>query len=650
MGTTIRSKIIWTFSVLVVLNVAASFWSIYNFYSIGSTLTQILSDNYQSVLAAENMVKSLERQDNVLLVASEWEEPSTAGSSTENVPQLERDSSRAQNEDLFVSQLAFQRDYFNHWFNEATRASTLPAQEPLRDSIQATYQQYSVRSDSMAARIKQGASSEAKQYFYAWVRPKSDRLRELCFQLFEINQAAMEKAVPRTHSIANKTAYVVMIASLIALALSVGAAAWLTRVLITPAENLTARVKQIGAGRVDLKIDVLSDDEIGQLSREFNKMTERLRRFEQLNIDRILAEKRKSEAIVASISDGIIVTDAGMGIVHINTVVASLFGTGTDEAVGMPVAQVVDDERTLTLIREGMSEAAGAGDRPHFLQFEREGRRLYFRPRVTPLRDLTGAVTGVLTILQDVTQFRELDRAKSDFIATLSHEFRTPLTSVTMTVDILNQQILGSLNDRQRELIRSAREDCARLTKLARELLQLSKLEAGRTPLINEELDLSSVVEFSLRPLQIQFGEKGIQLVTELPSGLPHIVADRQQMSWVFTNLVTNALKYTPSGGRVTVSLCAEDDSVRIDVADTGQGIKPEHIERIFDRFVQIKDDDNISTPGSVGLGLAIAKEIVEMYGGRIWAASEYGKGSVFSVRLPVGMAGEQTKQAPGTI
>jgi NtrC-family two-component system sensor histidine kinase KinB len=635
MGTTIRSKIIWTFSVLVVLNVAASFWSIYNFYSIGTTLTQILSDNYQSVLAAENMVKSLERQDNILLVASEWEEPSAAANATENLPQLEKDSSRAPGEDVFTTKLAFQRDYFNHWFYEATRASTLPAQEPLRDSIQATYQQYAVRSDSMAARIKQGASSEAKQYFYAFVRPKSDRLRELCFRLFEINQDAMEKAVPRTHAIANKTAYGTMIASLIALALSVIATAWLTRVLITPAENLTARVKQIGAGRVDLKIDVLSDDEIGQLSREFNKMTERLKRFEQLNIDRILAEKRKSEAIVESIADGIIVTDAGMAIVHINNVVALLFGTGIDEAVGLPVGQVVDDERTLGLIRDGMSEDPRLSDRPHFLQFEREGRRLYFRPKVTPLRDSSGTVTGVLTILQDVTQIRELDRMKSDFIATLSHEFRTPLTSVTMTVDILNQQIMGSLNERQRDLIQSAREDCARLTKLARELLQLSKLEAGRIPLINEELDLASVVEFSLRPLQIQFDEKNIALVTEIPHELPHIVADQQQMSWVITNLVTNALKYTPSGGRVTVRLLPEEGSVRIDVADSGQGIKPENLERIFDRFVQIKDD-NFSTPGSVGLGLAIAKEIVEMYGGRIWAESTYGRGSVFSVWLPV--------------
>ena len=255
MVTSIRAKVIWTFAAVVILNLAASFWSIYNFYTLGASVTTILRENYQSVLAAENMVKSLERQDNALLVATEGEEPTVAGSVLEN------------------------RDYFFHWYNEAVRSVSLPGQEPMRDSIQLEYQQYVMLADSMTARIRQGAFEEAKQYYYENVRPTSDRLRELCFRLFEINQEAMYNAMPRTHSIANQTAYGTMMTSIIILALSVIATAWLTKVLITPAEKLTETVKQIGAGKLDLKIDVLSDDEIGQLSREFNKMTERLKQF-----------------------------------------------------------------------------------------------------------------------------------------------------------------------------------------------------------------------------------------------------------------------------------------------------------------------------------------------------------------------------------
>jgi len=409
-----------------------------------------------------------------------------------------------------------------------------------------------------------------------------------------------------------------------------------TRSFIMPAERLTERVKQIGAGNIDLKIDVLSDDEIGQLSREFNKMTERLRQYDEMNIDKILSEKRKSEAIVDSITDGLIMTDASSTVVHINRRVADLFGFEESAAIGRPAATTLPDERLLRLIREATDGvAAGSDQRLSFLPIERDGKTYFFRPKVTSLIDREGKLYGVLLLLQDITQFRELDRMKSDFIATVSHEFRTPVTSINMSVDILDQELLGPLTPKQKELITSAKEDCYRLTKLARELLQLSKLESGRIQLREEELILHDVVESSLHTLQIQFQEKNVRLTADVPAALPLLVADEQQISWVITNLVTNALKYTPAGGMVSVRGREDRDGVRIDVIDTGVGIAKEHRERIFDKFVQIKQSSN-ATPGSVGLGLAIAREIVEMYGGRIWVESEVGKGSTFSVVLPV--------------
>jgi NtrC-family two-component system sensor histidine kinase KinB len=223
---------------------------------------------------------------------------------------------------------------------------------------------------------------------------------------------------------------------------------------------------------------------------------------------------------------------------------------------------------------------------------------------------------------------------KSDFIATLSHEFRTPVTSIGMSVDILNRGILGPLNDRQKELINSARQDCVRLTKLARELLQLSKLESGKAQLRNEELDPGVAMEQILRPLQVQFTEKGVALETDLPASLPHLLVDEQALASVLTNLATNALKHTEPGGTVTVRAREDDGALLVSVCDTGHGIPPEYLGSIFDRFVQVKHASE-STPGSVGLGLAIAKEIVEAYGGSIWAESEPGRGSSFHFRIP---------------
>ena len=237
---------------------------------------------------------------------------------------------------------------------------------------------------------------------------------------------------------------------------------------------------------------------------------------------------------------------------------------------------------------------------------------------------------------------------KSEFIATVSHEFRTPVTSISMSVDILNQEILGPLTERQKELVTSAKEDCHRLTKLARELLQLAKIESGSIQLREEELQFKEVVDATLRPLQIQFQEKNVQLVADVPDGLPPLHADEQQITWVITNLVTNALKYTPAGGSVTVRGRRDGGGIRLEVQDTGLGIPAEYLSRIFEKFVQVKQTPD-ATPGSVGLGLAIARQIVQMYGGRIWAESEPGKGSTFAFVLPVQTLHALTA-APGEI
>lgn len=621
MFKSIRARIVWTFAVLVLLNLAATYWSIYNFYAIGTSVTTIIQDNYLSVLAAENMMKSLERQDNALLVASEGEPAESGGSLTES-------------RDLFLKWTE-NRDLFFYWYDQGMRAGALPEQMPLRDSIQATYRQYVLLGDSMNARIKQGAFEGAKEYYYDRVRPISDQLRNQCFTLFEINQNDLYNAMPETHSIANQTAFGAMMAAIIMLVLSILATAWLIRSFITPAEMLTERVKQIGAGNVDLKIDVLSDDEVGQLSREFNKMTERLRQYDQINIDTLLSEKRKSETIVDSITDGLIMIDAAATILHVNKRVADLFGFDEVAGIGRPVTAMVNDERVLTLLRAPLDDALPPDDRRlAFLQFEREGLSSFFRPKVTILRTNDGTLYGVLLLLQDITQFKELDRLKSDFIATVSHEFRTPVTSINMSVDILDQELLGPLTSKQKELVSAAKEDCYRLTKLARELLQLSKLESGRVQVRDEPLNIRDVVDATLRPLRIQFQEKKVTLEADVPANLPTIVADEQQLSWVISNLVTNALKYTEAGGSVTVRGSAEPGTLRLEVRDTGVGIAREHLDHIFDKFVQVRNAAG-TTPGSVGLGLAIAKEIVEMYGGKIWVESEVGEGSTFGFTLP---------------
>jgi signal transduction histidine kinase len=233
-----------------------------------------------------------------------------------------------------------------------------------------------------------------------------------------------------------------------------------------------------------------------------------------------------------------------------------------------------------------------------------------------------------------VTQFKELDKLKSDFMAAVSHEFRTPLTSINMGVDILRQKLVGPLTRDQEELLNASKQDCERLTKLVRELLQLSKLESGKIDLREELVAIGKVIDATVQPYQIQFKEKGVELRTAVDPGLPLLTGDEQQFSWVISNLVNNALRHTDAGGFVEIRATQRGEYLMLDVADSGHGIPPEFIDKIFDKFVQVKQSLN-STPGSVGLGLAIAKEIVEMYGGNIRVKSAVGKGTTFTIRLP---------------
>jgi signal transduction histidine kinase len=267
--------------------------------------------------------------------------------------------------------------------------------------------------------------------------------------------------------------------------------------------------------------------------------------------------------------------------------------------------------------------------------FTRNDLRLYFRPRQAHIVDKYGNIQGVVTLLQDVTRFKDLDRMKSEFIATVSHELRTPLTSLSMGIDILSQEVVGSVNQRQKDLLVAAKDDSERLRKLVKELLDLSKLESGKYEMKKELVDFRRLVAETVRPLRLPFEEKQIHLDIDVPEDLPALSADSHQLNWVITNLLSNALRWTDTGGRVQLTAKEGDQGLLVTVADTGHGISEENLEIVFDKFVQLKSSTE-TTPGSVGLGLAIAREVVEAHGGRIWIESEVGVGSTFFFTLPI--------------
>jgi signal transduction histidine kinase len=587
----------------------------------------MMRENYQGVLSAEAMSKALDQQQQAqeaLIYVS--------------VPLGGEPGQTSWKDELNSTIGVFRknRDDFLLWYRTATESVLVATKPPVLDSIFVDYKTYLVNSDSLfkilEARTKRVS---ARNYQEKILKPLVQTLKGRCLRFLQFNQAAIVSADQRAREASNNAAFAVLFTSVFAIVLILFASVQVSRTIIRPAEKLTEAARRIGQGHLNQKIDITTNDEIGELGSEFNKMTERLRMYEEMNISQLIVEKKKSEAIVASIPDPVIMADEGNKILLMNQAAKRLLQIDGTDWQGKSLGQIVSDERWLKLLSGGGVSAEELAKRDTLLSIQQPGEQaLYFRPRQTTIVDESKNILGVVTLLQDVTRFKNLDRMKSEFIATVSHELRTPLTSINMAVDIMSQEVLGKINEHQRDMLATAKDDCERLTKLVKELLDMSRLESGKYELKRERINLRSLVEEALKPLRLQFREKGIRLETEISADTPEVPGDHRQLSWVVANLVSNALRYTPADGTVTVHSDLMSDCVRVSVKDSGRGIPPDAVEVIFDKFVQIKQSTD-ATPGSVGLGLAIAKEVVEAHGGKIWVESSVGRGSTFFFTIP---------------
>ena len=250
---------------------------------------------------------------------------------------------------------------------------------------------------------------------------------------------------------------------------------------------------------------------------------------------------------------------------------------------------------------------------------------------VTPVVSKGGGMLGVVLLLRDVTRFKELDRLKSEFVMTASHELKTPLQSLGMSIDLLAEEAGGRLDEKQQQLLNAAHDELTRLKSLISDLLDLSRIEAGKVEMEIERTSVTALAQRAAGLLKTQAEQKGIELSVDAPDGLPDVSADATKITWVLTNLVGNALRYARSG--IVVSASRVGRWVHISVADDGEGIPPEYQSRIFEKFVRVKSDESV---GGTGLGLAICREIVRAHKGTIWVDSSPGKGSEFTFTLPI--------------
>ncbi len=352
-----------------------------------------------------------------------------------------------------------------------------------------------------------------------------------------------------------------------------------------------------------------------------------------------LEDKRKIEAIINSLTDGIMVLDREGRLVLANPFVARLLEIGEDDR-GRELGEILqrDGERVdfgETSLRQAMDEVFAHGRSVKGEVCVRTEPPTVFQVLWVPLHDEEGKVGGAIVLLHDVTDFVELDRMKSDFISIVSHELKTPLTSIKGFVRLLAAGRVGEVNEKQLHYLEIVTQQTESLTELINDLLDLSRIESGIIEVRREPVQLREVIREVLQGLENLAREKEVALVEEVPAGMPTVSGDAYRLAQVFTNLIHNAIKFTPPGGEVRVEGEGDGGRCLVRVRDSGMGIPPQDLEKIFDKFYQV-DSSSTRQQSGTGLGLCISRQLVEAHGGEIRVESELGKGSTFTVSLPV--------------
>lgn len=401
------------------------------------------------------------------------------------------------------------------------------------------------------------------------------------------------------------------------------------RSVLRPIQAMTDSTRQIAEGNFNLKLPTDARDELGMLAQAFNIMTSRLSEFRQNDQAAIQRTQQTTQLAVENLPHAVAVLGPDGQVELANQAARDLFA--------MHPATNIDTLhlRWLTqLFTEVSNQSARIEPRSYeaAVQVFHKGTERFFLPTAIPILSAQQRFLGVTLVLADVTQLRQIDEAKSSLISTVSHELKTPLTSIQMSIHLLMEDQIGPLNERQRELVMAAREDSDRLRRIIENLLEMGRLQAGRASMQLEAVEPVELIRQAAAAMESAFAEKHIRFEWTAPTELPAARADRARTEHALGNLLSNALKYTAAGGQVRLSAQAEPAAVRFSVSDTGIGIPEGYLKSIFDRYVRVPGGTD--APG-VGLGLAIAKELIEAQGGRISVESRVGEGSTFSFTLP---------------
>ncbi|MGZ8480488.1 MAG: ATP-binding protein [Candidatus Binatia bacterium] len=601
-------KLLLAQSPIALALVSLGIFSVVAISYLGSHSQTILKDNYRSVLAAQRMKEAIERLDSAALFLA-------AGQYEKGVQQA------AKHRPTFEAELKVQESNI-----------TEAGEKEFTAGLRAAWTDYQAKFDRFQATA---STDEIRRLYFSELEAAFYKVKASADEILAVNQDAMVRKSDGVRRTGERMNAISVTVALVALALGLLVSTLLTRRLLQPLSALSEATRKIGEGNFDARARVHGHDELARLARDFNAMAARLAEYRKSSLGDLLQAHLSMQAAIDSIPDPVAIFSVEGSLQNVNQAAETLLGLKSDSSSRDPLksvhastASVLERVRSHVLSGKGAYSPRGFEDAVQLTSLL--GDR-YFLPRGAPVYEERGVIVGATVIVQDVTRLRRFEELKNDLVATVAHEFRTPLTSLRMAVHLCTEQVAGPLTDKQAELLHAAREDCDRLQGMVDDFLDLSRIESGRVELYPLPTKVSGLIMDAVDEYKADADAQGVILSAEVSLHEVSVLADHDRIRHVFSNLIGNAVRHTPKGGSITLGAEGVDGSVRFTVADTGTGIPKEYQERIFEKFYRAPE----SGPRGTGLGLYIVKEIIRAHGGEIGVESEPGKGSRFWFTLP---------------
>jgi NtrC-family two-component system sensor histidine kinase KinB len=594
----LKTKLVLAFGGLIAILAVVGIITFHTLNESSKSIDRIMRENYDSVAACYKMKDAIERLDHLAEV-SLWEKlPGSPRQDLETIAEFEQNLKSQQGN------------------------ITLPGEKELTERLTAQWQAY--HQELMNFYQLSSPGSLPRDFYRQSLLPRSQAVRDAAQQILEMNLNNMVAADGQAHQKAVQTRNAMILLLFAGIALAVGFIALVGPNILRPIASLKRSVSEIQKGNLDLVVNVPSRDEIGQLAEGFNVMAASLREFRRSDRAQLLRTQQSTLHALNSLPDAVVICDLSGRIELANETAQQLFGLQPGATLAEARNEKIEQLFLLASKEERPIHPKGYDSAIQVFMGEEEH---FFLPQAIPIFDEHRQLLGVTLMLADVTRLRRLDEVKTDLISTVSHELKTPLTSVRLAIHVLLSEKVGPLSAKQVELLEAARQDSDRLNRVIEDLLDISRIEAGSAEIRLQPMNAQDLVLQVTDKVRAAFQDNGITLNIEVPGDVPPVLADPGRIPVVFDNLLSNALKYTPIGGEVRVTAQAGDSMVRFAVEDTGIGISPEHLSRVFEKFFRVPGQEHIDS----GLGLTIAKEIVEAHGGAIEVTSQVGQGTKFS-------------------